>query len=61
MFIPQDWKQRKELHDYYVDFNYYFNTYKYYTNKCREFHKKIEDKTSLFEHYKQLYSLSPNE
>ncbi|SBT02279.1 PIR Superfamily Protein [Plasmodium ovale curtisi] len=51
MFKHNDWKQRKELYDYYVDFNYIFNTAMYYTDRCREFHKKIEDKTSLYKYF----------
>ncbi|SBT00925.1 PIR Superfamily Protein [Plasmodium ovale curtisi] len=51
MFKHHDWKQRKQLYDYYIDFNTLNGTAKSYSPKCEEYYKIIESKKSLYEHF----------
>ncbi|SBT57107.1 PIR Superfamily Protein [Plasmodium ovale wallikeri] len=46
-----DWKQRKELYDYYVDYSTLYGTARSYLPKCEEYYKIIEAKKSLYEHF----------
>ncbi|SBT54858.1 PIR Superfamily Protein [Plasmodium ovale wallikeri] len=46
-----DWKRRKELYDYYVDFKTLYGTARDYSEKCEEYYKKIEAKKSLYDHF----------
>ncbi|SBT73316.1 Plasmodium vivax Vir protein, putative, partial [Plasmodium ovale] len=66
-----DWKQRKELYDYYVDFDTLFGTAKNIPAKCEEYYKIIEGKKSLYNHFEneclsnenncpELYNRFPN-
>ncbi|SBS89180.1 PIR protein [Plasmodium ovale] len=46
-----DWKQRKELYDYYVDYDTLFRTAMGYPEKCEEYYKKIDERTSLYKYF----------
>ncbi|SBT01566.1 PIR Superfamily Protein [Plasmodium ovale curtisi] len=48
-----DWKQRKELYDYYVDYSTLYATARDYPQKCEEYYKKIEAKKPLYEHFEK--------
>ncbi|SCA60806.1 Plasmodium vivax Vir protein, putative [Plasmodium vivax] len=49
----KDWKNRKELYDYYVDFNHLYNMAKFRDEKC-EHYNKIKEKSSLYDHFAPL-------
>ncbi|SBT02083.1 PIR Superfamily Protein [Plasmodium ovale curtisi] len=51
MFKHHDWKRRKELYDYYVDFDTLSRTAKVIPSKCEEYYKIIEGKKSLYNHF----------
>ncbi|SBT84068.1 PIR protein [Plasmodium ovale] len=61
IFNHEDWKKRRELYEYYVDYKTIFNTAKSYDNVCREYYKKIEQKKYLFEHFDSLCDSKPNQ
>ncbi|SBT02972.1 PIR Superfamily Protein [Plasmodium ovale curtisi] len=49
-----DWKQRKQLYDYYVDYDTLFNTaINYRDERCTEYYKKIEEKKPLYDYFKK--------
>ncbi|CAG9482888.1 unnamed protein product [Plasmodium vivax] len=48
-----DWKERKELYEYYVDYSPIKLSLGYYTQRCNEFHQYIESKKTLYEHFKK--------
>ncbi|SBT02990.1 PIR Superfamily Protein [Plasmodium ovale curtisi] len=45
-----DWKQRKELYEYYVDYSTLYGLAKNYDKEC-EYYEKIEAKKSLYDHF----------
>ncbi|SBT01058.1 PIR Superfamily Protein [Plasmodium ovale curtisi] len=49
-----DWKSRKELYDYCVNYALIESVSKYYNVKCRDYYKYIEGKTSLYTYFEQL-------
>ncbi|SBT51517.1 PIR Superfamily Protein [Plasmodium ovale wallikeri] len=55
-----NWRKTKELYDYYVDFKTIFGTAAYYPDGCRDYYKKIEDKTSLYEFFEKLCTPGSN-
>ncbi|SBS93731.1 PIR Superfamily Protein [Plasmodium ovale curtisi] len=48
----QDWDKRKELYDYYVDYDTLFPMAKIYDNECK-YYKKIEAKKSLYKPFEK--------
>ncbi|SBS93114.1 PIR Superfamily Protein [Plasmodium ovale curtisi] len=54
----EDWKHRKQLYDYYVDYDYLYKMASSFDPEC-EYYKKIEEKTSLFKHFDNLCSSNP--
>ncbi|SBT54935.1 PIR Superfamily Protein [Plasmodium ovale wallikeri] len=49
-----EWKQRKQLYDYYVDYDTLFNTdINYRDEKCKEYYKKTEEKKPLYYYFKK--------
>ncbi|SBT01747.1 PIR Superfamily Protein, partial [Plasmodium ovale curtisi] len=53
ILIHDNWEKGKELYDYYVDFKTIFDIAKNFPERCREYYKKIEDKTSLYEYFQE--------
>ncbi|SBS94390.1 PIR Superfamily Protein, partial [Plasmodium ovale curtisi] len=54
MLKYKDWKERKELYDYYVNYNSVYSTANNYDEKCKEYYEYIEGKASLYEHFGSL-------
>ncbi|KMZ96032.1 hypothetical protein PVNG_06351 [Plasmodium vivax North Korean] len=53
MVSHHDWRKRKELYEYYVDYYPIKQSLGYYTKRCDEFHQYIENKKTLYEHFKK--------
>ncbi|SBT74191.1 Plasmodium vivax Vir protein, putative [Plasmodium ovale] len=49
-----DWEKRKELYDYYVDYDTLFGTGDFYDTKCKEYYKYIEKKQSLYDDFDKV-------
>ncbi|SCA60584.1 Plasmodium vivax Vir protein, putative [Plasmodium vivax] len=54
IIMDTDWKDRKELYEYYVDYYQLSETVKIYTNMCEEFYEYVESKKKLYKHFDQL-------
>ncbi|SBT56390.1 PIR Superfamily Protein [Plasmodium ovale wallikeri] len=50
----EDWKKRKELYDYYIDYDTNKSTIHFYREQCKENYKYIEGKKELYEHFGSL-------
>ncbi|SBT84591.1 PIR protein [Plasmodium ovale] len=61
IFKPVDWKERRKLYEYYVDYKTIFDTAKSYDKTCMVYYKKIEEKKELYEHFDDLCHSKPNE
>ncbi|SBS96014.1 PIR Superfamily Protein [Plasmodium ovale curtisi] len=48
-----DWKERKELYDYYVDYQTLRGTATNISQKCEEYYKKIEKKIPLYKYFEK--------
>ncbi|KNA00930.1 hypothetical protein PVNG_05360 [Plasmodium vivax North Korean] len=48
-----DWRYRKELYEYYVDYYPISETVKRYPDRCKEFHKYVESKKNLYDYFKK--------
>ncbi|SBS89162.1 PIR Superfamily Protein [Plasmodium ovale curtisi] len=51
LFKPDNWKRRRELYEYYVDYKTIFSIAKSFDNVCKEIYKKIEKKKELYEYF----------
>ncbi|SBT55648.1 PIR Superfamily Protein [Plasmodium ovale wallikeri] len=54
IFKPDDWERRRELYEYYVDYETIFSTAKSFDNVCKEMYKKIQEKKELYEHFDDI-------
>ncbi|SBT00015.1 PIR Superfamily Protein [Plasmodium ovale curtisi] len=54
LFKHHDWKKRKELYDYYVNYNMAYSTANNYDEKCEAYYKYIEGKASLYQHFENI-------
>ncbi|SBT56410.1 PIR Superfamily Protein [Plasmodium ovale wallikeri] len=61
IFKPVDWKRRRELYEYYVDYKTIFRTAQGFENVCKEMYKKIQEKKELYEHFDDLCHSKQNE
>ncbi|SBT73591.1 PIR protein [Plasmodium ovale] len=61
IFKPDDWERRRELYEYYVDYETIFSTAKSFDNVCKEMYKKIQEKKELYEHFDDLCHSKQNE
>ncbi|SCA59919.1 Plasmodium vivax Vir protein, putative [Plasmodium vivax] len=52
--LHDDWRYRKELYEYYVDYYPVSETVKNYPVRCNEFYKYVESKKKLYEYFKEL-------
>ncbi|KMZ83357.1 hypothetical protein PVBG_06351, partial [Plasmodium vivax Brazil I] len=50
----EDWKKRKELYEYYVDYSHIYKSLSFIPDRCEEFHKYVESKKTLYEHFKKF-------
>ncbi|EDL42721.1 variable surface protein Vir14, putative [Plasmodium vivax] len=53
LVLYNDWKKRKELYEYYVDYSALSKTLVGYKQRCKEFYKYVESKRSLYNHFKE--------
>ncbi|SBT00179.1 PIR Superfamily Protein [Plasmodium ovale curtisi] len=56
VFDYDDWKNRKELYDYYVDFRTLFDTAMRFDLVCEEYYRKIEEKIPLYKRFEEICS-----
>ncbi|KMZ94041.1 hypothetical protein PVMG_02267 [Plasmodium vivax Mauritania I] len=47
----EDWKNRKKLYDYYVDFDTLFGTSSMYDNKCKEYYENFKEMISIYKYF----------
>ncbi|KMZ95230.1 hypothetical protein PVMG_05148 [Plasmodium vivax Mauritania I] len=53
IIMDNDWRDRKELYEYYVNYDALSDTVKIFTNMCEEFFQYVESKKKLYEHFKE--------
>ncbi|SBT83129.1 PIR protein [Plasmodium ovale] len=51
MLKYNDWKKRKELYDYYVNYNTAYQIANNYEGRCKEYYAYIEGKAELYKHF----------
>ncbi|CAG9480085.1 unnamed protein product [Plasmodium vivax] len=51
VFIYDDWKQRKELYDYYVDIDPIFKIAKFIPKDCDQYYKYVKYKKKIYDQY----------
>ncbi|KNA02246.1 hypothetical protein PVNG_04477 [Plasmodium vivax North Korean] len=49
--LHKDWKERKELYEYYVDYDDLINTLVGWPQRCEEIYKYVESKKTLYDHF----------
>ncbi|SBT83392.1 PIR protein [Plasmodium ovale] len=49
-----DWKHRKELYDYYIDFNTIKQMIQFYGSECKNYYKYVEGKKHLYEYFDSI-------
>ncbi|SBS91057.1 PIR Superfamily Protein [Plasmodium ovale curtisi] len=54
LFKHADWKKRKELYDYYVNYDMAYNTANAFDEKCKAYYEYIEGKASLYKHFENI-------
>ncbi|SBT02968.1 PIR Superfamily Protein [Plasmodium ovale curtisi] len=57
----EDWKKRKELYEYYVDYKTILYTANNFDKTCNEFYKRIEEKKKLYEYFEEICDSKPAE
>ncbi|SCA60077.1 Plasmodium vivax Vir protein, putative [Plasmodium vivax] len=53
IIMDNDWRDRKELYEYYVDYSPIIETVKNYSYTCKEYYHYVESKKKLYEHFKE--------
>ncbi|KMZ90597.1 hypothetical protein PVMG_05744 [Plasmodium vivax Mauritania I] len=53
MVNHNDWRKRKELYEYYVDYSPIKESLVYFPERCEEFYHYVESKKTLYEHFKK--------
>ncbi|SBS99003.1 PIR protein [Plasmodium ovale] len=56
-----DWKHRKELYDYYIDFNTIKPMIQFYGSECKNYYKYVEGKKHLYEYFDSKCKYKPKE
>ncbi|GAB69991.1 hypothetical protein PCYB_007400 [Plasmodium cynomolgi strain B] len=51
--MKHDWRKRKELYDYYVNYDTLFNTAQGYPQKCQEYYEKIKKMQNIFDYFEE--------
>ncbi|GAB70014.1 hypothetical protein PCYB_007630, partial [Plasmodium cynomolgi strain B] len=59
-FIYTDWKQKKELYEYYFDIGVIKSTPKFFNTGYDDYYKYVKYKVRLYDYYKNPYSISYN-
>ncbi|KMZ83188.1 hypothetical protein PVBG_06024 [Plasmodium vivax Brazil I] len=54
LVLHDDWRDRKELYDYCVDYSPFNKTIFGYNHRCKEFYKYVESKIPLYKHFKEI-------
>ncbi|CAI7719413.1 Plasmodium vivax Vir protein, putative [Plasmodium vivax] len=54
MVSHKDWRKRKELYEYYVDYSANKKIFDIYEKGCEDFYVYVENKASLYEHFENL-------
>ncbi|SBS95179.1 PIR Superfamily Protein [Plasmodium ovale curtisi] len=54
MVNHHDWKERKELHDYCINYEFIEPMCKYFSDQCIEHCEYIEAKSHIYKHFEQL-------
>ncbi|SBT51581.1 PIR Superfamily Protein [Plasmodium ovale wallikeri] len=49
-----DWEKRKELYDYYIDYDTNKSTFNFFGEQCKEYYEYIEGKKELYKHFGRL-------
>ncbi|KMZ83302.1 hypothetical protein PVBG_06149 [Plasmodium vivax Brazil I] len=49
--LYKDWKERKELYEYYVDYDDFSKKLLIWPDKCKEFYEYVERKKTLYNHF----------
>ncbi|SBT58970.1 PIR Superfamily Protein [Plasmodium ovale wallikeri] len=57
----EDWDKRKELYDYYIDYDTNKSTFNIYGEKCEEYYKYVQGKKELYEYFEGLCKSKENE
>ncbi|KMZ79968.1 hypothetical protein PVIIG_04223 [Plasmodium vivax India VII] len=52
LIIHDDWRERKDLYEYYVNYDQISKTIVNYPLRCKEFYEYIENKIPLFDYFK---------
>ncbi|SBT84684.1 PIR protein [Plasmodium ovale] len=60
IFKNDDWKKRKELYEYYVDYSTLHGTAKSFTSQCETYYNKIEEKKPIYEYFDELCISKPD-
>ncbi|SBT73552.1 PIR protein [Plasmodium ovale] len=50
----KDWKKRKDLYDYYIDYDTNKSMFNFYGGKCEEYYKYVQGKKELYEYFEGL-------
>ncbi|CAG9473061.1 unnamed protein product [Plasmodium vivax] len=53
LIIHNDWRKRKDLYEYYVNYDQISKTIVNYPHRCKDFYEYIENKIPLFDYFKQ--------
>ncbi|CAI7719837.1 PIR protein [Plasmodium vivax] len=53
LVLYDDWRERKNLYEYYVDYSSISNTLVAYKQWCEDFYKYVESKKPLYKHFKE--------
>ncbi|GAB69997.1 hypothetical protein PCYB_007460 [Plasmodium cynomolgi strain B] len=61
MKLPQhvDWRKRKQLYDYYVDYKFLVSLTKNDHVKCKKYYGKIEDMISVYKYFEDVCTQRP--
>ncbi|SCA59591.1 Plasmodium vivax Vir protein, putative [Plasmodium vivax] len=60
MVMKDDWRKRKELYDYFVDYVTIKNMHPYYPTRCKEIYTYLKDKDVLYKEYSKHCSKTDN-
>ncbi|KMZ76764.1 hypothetical protein PVIIG_05845 [Plasmodium vivax India VII] len=53
IIMHKDWRDRKELYEYYVDYKPIIQTVKNYSYTCKEYYHYVENKKKIYKHFKK--------
>ncbi|KMZ89403.1 hypothetical protein PVBG_05914 [Plasmodium vivax Brazil I] len=56
IIMQSDWKKRKELYDYYVDYDTLYKTARDYSQKCEAYYFKIKEMISVYKYFEEKCS-----